>query len=137
MQPAETGAYPIVTSATDSMVFYSDYDDDGIVERLRYYRSGNTLKKGVIEPTSNPPAYNGTEVSVDEVHDLSGLAPIFEYYDDSYDGSATATPLAQPVNNQDIRLVKITLTVDRLPGRPPGPITVTTQVSMRNLKDNL
>jgi hypothetical protein len=137
MQPGETGAYPIVTSATNSMIFYSDYDGDGTIERIHYYRSGNTLKKGIIEPTVNPPAYHGTEVSVDEVHDLSGLAPIFEYYDDSYNGSATATPLVQPVNNPDIRLVKMTLTVDHLPGRPPGPIQVTTQVTMRNLKDNL
>ena len=135
MQPAANGAYPIVTSATDSMAFYSDYDDDGTIERIRYYRSGNILMKGVIEPTGNPPAYTGTEVTVAEVRDLSGLDPIFEYYDDSYDGSSA--PLAQPVVKENVRLVKITLTVDRLPGRPPGPIIVTTQVTMRNLKDNL
>ena len=135
MQPAANGAYPLVTSATDSMAFYSDYDADGTIERIRYYRSGNVLMKGVIEPAGNPPVYTGTEVTVAEVRDLSGLDPIFNYYDDSYDGSTA--PLAQPVITANVRLVKITLTVDRLPGRPPGPITVTTQVSMRNLKDNL
>ena len=61
--------------------------------------------------------------------------PIFDYYDTNYDG--TTAPLAQPVSAIAVRLVKITLIIDKNSLRPPAPITMTTQVSMRNLKDNL
>jgi hypothetical protein len=36
-----------------------------------------------------------------------------------------------------VRLVKITVIVDANPAKMPAPRTFTTQVSLRNLKDNL
>jgi len=36
-----------------------------------------------------------------------------------------------------VRLVKITIVIDKDPQTPPGPMTLTTQISIRNLKDNL
>ena len=32
-------------------------DDDGLKEKIRYYLTGTTLKKGVIKPTGSPPVY--------------------------------------------------------------------------------
>lgn len=134
---SSVGAYPISEASTTSFIFYSDIDGDGLMERMRYFLSGATLKKGTLKPTGSPPTYNpANEVIKDTAHNIAnGAVPIFEYYDTNYNGAGAA--LAQPVNVLSVRLVKITIMIDDNPSKPPSPLTVTTQISMRNLKDNL
>lgn len=134
------GEYPLVEVATSSFVFYSDIDNDGLKERIRYFlsASSSTLNKGVIKPTGNPLVYNaGSETVNSIVSDVTNgtSTPVFNYYDTSYNG--TSSPLLNPVPVLLVRLVKITLIVDPNGSRPPEPVTYTTQISMRNLKDNL
>ncbi len=135
--PSATGAYPLATVATSTFMFYSDIDLDGSRDRIRYFLSGQTLKKGVIKPSGSPLSYNPSSEKVsDVVHGvLTEAGPVFEYYDTNYDG--TTPPLSQPVNVLNVRLIKLNLTVDRDPRRAPGPVSATAQASMRNLKDNL
>ncbi|KKU11800.1 MAG: hypothetical protein UX17_C0067G0002 [Parcubacteria group bacterium GW2011_GWC2_45_7] len=141
LSPSSTGAYPIAEAGTNSFIFYSDIDNDQLKERVRYFMEGTTLKKGVIKPTGEPLAYNPASENIIELaHDITnGLAdsitPIFSYYNTGYDG--TTPPLNEPVDILAVRLTKITIIMDSNPSRPPGPITLTTQISMRNLKDNL
>ena len=137
MSPSSTGSYPINETNSFSFTFYSDIDNDGLKERIRYFLDGNAVKKGVLKPAGNPLVYNSINETVTEViRDMANEAtPIFDYYDTNYDG--TTAPLAQPVSAIAVRLVKITLIIDKNSLRPPAPITMTTQVSMRNLKDNL
>lgn len=134
---SNTGAYPLSQIATSSFTFFSDKDDDGLREQIRYFLAGTTLKKGVIKPSGNPIAYDPSqEIVSDFVHNVANAGTaIFDYYDSSYEG--TTDPLLLPCDILAIRLVKITLIIEDDPSRPPGPITMTTQVSMRNLKDNL
>jgi prepilin-type N-terminal cleavage/methylation domain-containing protein len=135
--PSGSGAYPLATVATSTLTFYSDLDLDNAPERIRYFMSGTTLRKGITEPSGNPVVYNtATERVSDVVHNVTvSASSIFEYYDASYGGEGA--PLAQPVNVLNVRLIKITLTVDRDARRAPAPVTITAQASMRNLKDNL
>ncbi len=135
--PSSVGAYPLAETATSSFTFYSDIDGDGLKERVRYFLNGKTLKKGVLEPSGNPLSYNPVnEIISDFVKNITNgtSSPIFAYYDDSYDGSTA--PLPSPVNILSVSLVKITAVVDSNPGRAPIPLTLTTQMSIRNLKDN-
>lgn len=134
---SSTGAYPLAEAQPTSLTFYSDADDDGLKERIRYFLDGTRFRKGTLKPTGNPLAYDpAQETVVTLVNDLrAGQATIFEYYDSAYDGAAA--PLPPPVVTADVRLVKVTVVIDRDPNRSPGPITLTTQVSIRNLKDNL
>lgn len=134
---AENGAYPIEQADGNAMTFYSDHDSDGTVERIRYFVSGDNLRKGIIEPSGVPATYNPDDEQVDTIMDeiVTGGSDMFEYYDSSYDG--TSDPLSEPFELHDVRLVKITVTVDSNGDRLPEPRTYTTQVSMRNLKDNL
>jgi hypothetical protein len=137
--PAETGAFPILTAATNTLTFYSDIDDDGVVERVRYFLSGTKIQKGVIKPTGTPFAYvAGNETVTDQVRNVVASATsIFQYYDSSYTGTASSTaPLPSPVSTNAVRMIKIIVGVDRNASRPPGPVEVTTQISLRNLKDN-
>ncbi len=56
---SENGSYPIVSATEDEFIFYSDYDGDGIVERVRYFLEAQQLKVGIIEPdiTQEPASY--------------------------------------------------------------------------------
>ena len=135
--PSSIGAYAIAETATSSFIFYSNIDDDSFKERVRYFLDGAVLKKGVTKPTGDPPAYNpANEIISDMVRDMAnGTTAIFSYYDTDYEG--TSQPLAETIDVSVVRLVKIVIIVDRDPSAPPGPMTLTTQISMRNLKDNL
>jgi hypothetical protein len=97
---------------------------------------GKTLKKDVLKSSGIPPSYTGavtTSVVMGSI--ANGANPIFEYYDNTYDG--TGASLSAPIDVSTIRLVKATVILDVDPNRSPVPITATSQVSLRNLKDNL
>lgn len=131
------GAYPLAEVSEDTFVFYSDIDNDALIEKVRYFLDGGTLKKGVIEPSGSPLSYDsGNEVISWVIQDVTnGTTPVFEYFDSNYDG--TTEPLVQPVSSGDVRLVKITIIIDHDPNRPPAAVELTTQMTVRNLKDNL
>lgn len=137
VSPASTGSYAIAQTATSSFIFYSNIDGDSFKERIRYFIDGATLKKGVIKPTGNPLTYNPANETVSELaRDVANAATaMFRYYDTNYDGTTGALP--EPINISAVRLVKITLVIDKDPSALPSPLTLTTQISMRNLKDNL
>jgi len=132
---ADTGAYMINQAIASSFTFYSDIDNDGLKERVRYFLTGTTLQKGVIKPTGVILTYNLANETISTLAINVTSISIFTYYDKNYDG--TTTPLSFPVNVSDIRLVKITITLEQDPNRSPVPMTFSTQVSIRNLKDNL
>jgi prepilin-type N-terminal cleavage/methylation domain-containing protein len=133
---SSVGAYAISQASSTSFIFYSDIDDDGLKERVRYYLEGAVFKKGVLKPSGSPLVYNPAgEILSDLVFSVSnGTTSVFEYYDSSYAG--TSSPLVQPVDIPSVRLIKTTLIIAKNP-RSGAPMMLTTQVSIRNLKDNL
>lgn len=137
LSPSSLGAYPIEAASSSSFTFFVDTDNDNIKERVRYYISGTNLRRGVIKPTGSPLTYNsGSEVSTTLVQYLNnGATPYFSYYDSSYTGSSAA--LSSPVTITAIRLVKVQLIIDKNSASAPVPITMSTQISLRNIKDNL
>ena len=131
------GAFPLASVSETSFAFYSDINNDSLKERVRYFMDGDTFKKGVIIPSGNPLTYDDDDEEITRiVHDVVNDV-IFTYYDESYDGSASSTPLTQPVTPAEVNLIKVEIVIDSNPNKPPAPVTVTTQVSIRNLKDNL
>ncbi len=133
---SSTGTYPIESAGTTSFIFYADTNSDGIRERIRYFLSGTTLRRGTITPIGNPLSYNTTETLTDVVYNVRNTAanPIFTYYDTNYTGSSAA--LSQPVDISTIRLIKIELLLDANTEVAPDATVITTQISLRNLKDN-
>jgi hypothetical protein len=135
---SSSGAYAIDTASSTYFAFYSDLNGDGLKEKVRYYLSGKILKQGVIKPTGNPSVYNpANETITTLVNDVVNTAgqPIFYYYDDFYNGTSSA--MSMPITIANVRLIKIDLLIDHDPIRPPAAQEFTTQVSIRNLKDNL
>ncbi len=140
MSPSSLGGYPIEQAVDNTFIFYADLDDDGYKERVRYQLSGTSLIKGVTKISNVGTAqvtYNtATETTTTVVRNIrNGSVPVFQYYDSSYDGTTGA--LVQPVSVTAIRLVKITFYIDVDTGRSPTQTVVTTQISLRNVKDNL
>ncbi len=136
--PSSLGGYPIELASTTAITFYSDINNDGLKERVRYYLSGNRVMKGVLSPTGNPLVYNNaneTNSTLITGYVASSTLPMFQYFTSTYAG--TSTPLTYPIDLSRIRLVKISVIIDRDTNRSPVPITVTSQVTIRNLKDNL
>lgn len=130
------GAPAIAQAESTSITFYANIDADALIERIRYFLDGTTLKRGIIKPSGSPLSYDDTasETFVELVDGIAnGATNIFTYYDGTYDGTTNVTPLAFPVTRQNIRLIKIELLIDREPAREPGPTVFTTQVTPRNL----
>ncbi len=138
MSPSVTGSYPILSVATSSITFYSDIEGDGTKEQIRYYIASTTLYRGIIVPSGSPMTYNPTDESKSTI--ATGVrnatsSALFEYFNGLYGGNEQ--PLTYPITIFTIRLVKINITIDSDPRRSPVPITYTTQISLRNLKDNI
>lgn len=135
--PSSLGAYPISSVSTSSIVFFSNIDADNYKEQIRYFLDGTELKKGVIKPSGDPLIYNMANENVYlMIRDIKPTStPIFEYYDQNYNGSST--PLSSPINIPAIRHIKITVPIEKDSNKLPGLIIVTSQVTLRNLKDNL
>ena len=130
------GAYPVAIATATSLTIYSDIYDNGtnIKEKVRYFLDGTNLKKGVIVPTGSPLSYTGAEVVTTLMSNVTNTT-IFNYYDKNYDGITGSLPT--PIVIPSVRLVKITIVVDDNPNKAPDPITLSSQVTLRNIKDNL
>lgn len=132
---ADTGAYIIALATPTAFTFYSDIDSDGLKEKVRYFLNGPLLERGITKPTGAPLSYNPASETITTLIPNVTNATIFDYYDKNYDG--TTAPLSLPITISSIRLVKITISIDKDPNRAPVTTTFSTQVSIRNLKDNL
>jgi hypothetical protein len=75
-QIGESGEYPLATAYDDEIVFHGDVDNDGLVERVRYYLVGTTLTKQVFNVTPGTKTFaclekcdvchDGNLISIDE-----------------------------------------------------------------------
>lgn len=146
-RPSENGSFAIVSADDHDIVFYMDYDEDGVAERVHYFIDDQKLKVGVREPNLSvvPPTYADGDQTVQDaaeyiVNESAGL-PTFTYFGESniysYDDIA-GEALNTPVNNDDIgkiKMVKILLFVNPDPIRKPNNVRIETFVVIRNLAD--
>lgn len=135
-----TGGYAIENAGTSTLIFYANIDNDPLIERVRYFVSTSTLMRGVTKPVGT--AYLSSNESISPVvSDVANdsTSPVFVYYDKAYDGftSSSTDPIPIPINIPAIRLIQIVLTVNPNGVRSPVIQTYSTEVSIRNLKDNL
>ena len=130
------GAYAVAEAGAQQIIFYSNIDSDSYIEKIRYYKSGNLLVKGITKPTGNPLVYNvATETTSTIVRDIyNGANPLFYYYDQS--ATISSTPMVQPVGVTSVRVVKISLDIEEDPQASPAPFHIESKVQIRNLKTN-
>ena len=136
MAPAITGAYPLAVAGSSTVTFFSDVDNNGVPEQIRYFVSNKELYRGVVKASGSPISYNQSNEVVSGMLDYvtnASSSPIFEYFNENYSG--TSSPMVQPVQTSSVRLIRINLNLTS-----PDSISsnsYTTEVTLRNLKDNL
>ncbi len=128
---SSTGAWPVVSMATSSFVFYADVDDDPFIERIRYTLVGDSLIRGVIDPSGDPPAYTNpetTSIISDSVRNAEQSVMMFEYYDANGDLMTDLSRIAE------VRFVQATVVVNVNPLRLPNQFTLRSTAALRNVK---
>lgn len=127
----EDGAYPLSATATSSITFHADIDTDPAIERVRLYRSGDTLYRGVTNAAGNPPAYAGQSETVTTIATYVKNAtstPLFRYFDE--DG----LELTGTIDLASVRSIRARLDVDINPLRAPNILLLESSATLRNLR---
>jgi prepilin-type N-terminal cleavage/methylation domain-containing protein len=132
---SEDGSYPLVTPDDQNIIFYSDYDQDGTTERIRYTLNGTELLRGITEPTGSPYTYNPMDEKVKTVTDIvrNGTDPIFYYYDANWPEDTTNNPLPSEDRIANARMVKIVLKTNPKENDPEHDFTLESEVKIRML----
>lgn len=114
LQVAETGAYPLERALDFEMIFYSDYDFDGRIERVRYYLNGTEFTRGIIEPTGFPVTYPSANEKIKTVSTnvKNGTTPIFYYYNGDWPADTVRNPLDTPTRLSETKLMKVHLVIN-------------------------
>ncbi len=131
------GAFPIETAATSTLTLYANIDSDGLIERVRYFREGQILRRGVTKPSGMPLQYLASSESIVDIANfvVNGAGtPIFTYFDESYLGSEP--PIPEPVSTARIHLIRVFLELEKDIAKSPAPVRVESMVQVRNLKTN-
>lgn len=128
---SSNGAWPVISMASTSFAFYADVDSDPFIEQIRYYVSGNSLYRGVIDPSGDPPVYTNpetiSEIS-DKVRNIEQGVVVFQYYDLNGNLMTDLSKIAE------VRFVQTTVVVNVNPFRAPNQFTLRSTAALRNLK---
>jgi hypothetical protein len=138
IQVADNGAYPLERALDQEIIFYSDYDFDGQVERVRYFLAGTSLSKGVIEPTGFPATYpSGQEKTKVVATDVRNeTTPIFYYYNGNWPDDTTNNPLDTPTRLSETKLMNVKLIINQTTDTKHD-FVINSYVQLRSLKQNL
>jgi prepilin-type N-terminal cleavage/methylation domain-containing protein len=135
----DDGSYPIASANDNDLVVFSDFDKDGVTERLHFYKNGQSVIMGLRDPSGTiPRTYAAGDqqtitIASHIVNDAS--TPIFYYYNENYPGDTVNNPMTVPVTISNVRLMKIFLKINIDPNRAPDNVEMQTFVEMRNLSD--
>ncbi len=126
----DNGNYTLEMANDNVLIFYSDVDLDGKVERIRYFIENEEFKKGVIKPTGAPAQYltENETVSTIAKNIKNNATPVFYYYDGNNNVLPTEAILTQT------KMIKVRLELG-MEGRENYILESYTQI--RNLKINL
>ncbi len=125
---SDRGDYPLNSINNDELIFFSDINSDNITDKVRYYVDGTNLIKEVTQPGVLSD-YSGTpESQIISQFMNNAEEDIFVYYDRDYNETSLIN---------EVRLIKIILKINVTPNISPNDYYVETDVTLRNLKDNL
>jgi prepilin-type N-terminal cleavage/methylation domain-containing protein len=134
----DSGAYVLEECSDQTLIFFSDTDNDGQTERIRYFLDNDELKKGVIEPAGFPISYTGEESIVTIAQDIrnNDLA-IFYYYNGNWPQDTDNNPLSINERRLQTRLIKVHLLVNSNQEYLKTDYELSSFAHIRTLKDNL
>lgn len=111
---SELGSYPLELANDQEIIFYSDYDYDGIVERVHYSLTGTEFIKGIVEPAGDPLIYDaGTEINKTITNIVrNDTDPVFYYYNSDWPTDTVNNPLDVANRISDTTEIKIILSTN-------------------------
>lgn len=128
---SSTGAWPVISMSATSFSFYADVDSDPFIEQIRYTHVGNTIVRGVIDPSGDPPVYTNPETTStvsENVRNTEQGVSMFRYYDQDGNLMTDLTRIAE------VRFVEATVIVNVNPNRLPNQFTLRSTAALRNLE---
>ncbi|MBW4060990.1 prepilin-type N-terminal cleavage/methylation domain-containing protein [Candidatus Saccharibacteria bacterium] len=130
------GATSLDTASPDTLIVYAYFSpQDTVIDKVRYFVNGTNLNIGVTPPTGTAPSYTylpANEKFYTTRIDLAmGTASLFTYYDDA-DNLLTGSFLPSQVKE-----VGLYVAANPNAKQVPVPISISTKVTLRNLKTNL
>ena len=139
VRQSDSGSFPIVSADKNSLVVFSDYNKDGITEKIHIYLSNGKIFMGITSPTGTfPRTYASGDAQTVQIADHivnTDSDSMFSYYNKNYPGDTINNPVAVPADVSQIRLVKIFLRININPTRAPDNIQQESFVELRNLND--
>ncbi len=135
-RPSDAGAYPLVETSPQRLIFFANIDGDTGTERVRYELVGTDLQRGITEPTGNPIVYNTAQEKVTVVARSirNAATPIFTYYTGDYPANPSPLP---STSTGSVKYLQFHLVIDADTTVDPPAVDVISQVQLRNLKTNL
>ncbi|MFA5927606.1 MAG: prepilin-type N-terminal cleavage/methylation domain-containing protein [Patescibacteria group bacterium] len=135
-------ASQVVSAKRDELVFYRFYQTDQILEplptRVRYFTQTDKLVVGKSSPVSIDEfgviSFDAEEEAL-IIENLDDTINIFTYYDDS--NQAISFDANGVVPAGDVKMVGLSMLLDKDKVKAPLPVSGETKVSLRNLKRNL
>lgn len=130
------GSTEVIASEEGTYEFYAYLLNDAqpAPSKIRYFYENGSFKRGVIQPSGTGPVfdYPAANENVQPICDyVTNGSTLFKYF---YDSSAE---IESPVPKDAVRMVELTITLDKDTGKKPEAISQTTIVNLRNLKTNL
>ena len=136
---ADDGAYPIKAADDNDFTVFSDFDKDGVTERLHFYYSAGKIFMGITDPAGGfPKTYPAGDQQTQTIAEniVNGAnTPVFYYYNKDYPGDQANNPVDTPADVSVIRLIKVYLEININPSHSPDNIHQQTFVELRNLND--
>lgn len=135
MRQSDAGDYALVKTDADEIIFFVDENSDGLVERVRIFRDGTTVRMGVIRPSGNPATYPAGQETLatitSDVRNGSQSYPsaVFHYFDDGNEELTGNFSLAS------VRMVSMDVYVDINPSSSPEAAHFESFASIRNLSE--
>ena len=127
-------ANKLETVSSNQLVFYRYFDSNSSSPtRVRFFVDGNQLKIGLTQPEGTEPnvTYSSPEQIDLSISDITNPDQLFEYYD------SNNNLLTDNVELSSVKMIRLTISIDKNGSSPPGPSTGTTKVMLRNMKINL
>lgn len=130
------GATEILTSTPSELTFYAYLLDDRqpAPSRVRYYVENGSFMKGVIYATGAGPIFDypvDQEFSKAIAKNVINGNSLFLYYNDA------SVQIGEPTPVDAVKMIKLTISIDKDVNNSPDAITEITSVNLRNLKTNL
>jgi len=134
-EQATRAADKLINVGPNELSYYRYYDlVSTSPTKVRYFVDGNQFKVGLTKPEGVSPniTYPVASERIDLIiSDVVNSAKLFDYYD------GVGNLISENININSVKMIKLTISLDKNGDLPPAPTTETTKVMLRNMKTNL